>query len=79
MVNDLDSYRLSADGQKVMYKSERDWFIVDARPLRRQAPATKKPLDLSHMRIRIDPTEEWREMFQSAWRLERDLFYQPAR
>jgi tricorn protease len=37
----------------------------------------KKTLDLSHMRVRVEPTQEWAEMFNSAWRLERDLFYSP--
>ena len=77
VVEGLDSYRLSADGQKVLYKNQRDWFIVDAQPAAGGKAGEKKTLDLAHLRVRIDPTAEWREMFESTWRLERDLFFSP--
>jgi tricorn protease len=34
-----------------------------------------KTLDLSHMSTRIEPRQEWNEMFANAWRVERDFFY----
>jgi tricorn protease len=75
VVEDLDSYRLSANGEKVLYKKDKNWFIVDAKtPGGMTAKEEKKPLDLSHLRLRVDPPQEWREMFESAWRLERDFF-----
>jgi tricorn protease len=98
VVSGADSYRLSADGTKVLYKKDKDFFIVDARPGGKADGGSsadagdgdsgggdddggahgKKPLDLSHMRMRVDPRAEWREMFESAWRLERDLFVIPT-
>jgi len=73
VVEELDSYRLAANGEKVLYKKDKDYFIADAK-----APGKDKdegkPLDLSHLRMRIEPKQEWREMFESAWRLERDFF-----
>lgn len=76
VIEDADNYRLSADGSKVLYKKDKDFFIIDAKP----APAPgkdgepSKPLDLTHLNMRIDPVQEWHEMFESAWRLERDFF-----
>ena len=78
VVEDLSSYALSADGRKVLYKSQKDYFIADAaaqKPKEGPADDTKKKLDLSHMHVRVEPTQEWVEMFNSAWRLERDFFY----
>ncbi len=85
VVEDLDSYRLSADGSKLLYKKDKDFFIVDAKSGDGTGEGTgdgtgdkgegKKPLDLSHLRARIEPRMEWTEMFESAWRLERDFFY----
>jgi len=72
VVEELDSYRLAADGDKLLYKKDKDYFIVDAKA--GDGKGDKKSLDLSHLRARIDPKQEWREMFESAWRLERDLF-----
>ena len=69
----LGAYALSADGRKVLYELKHAYFIADAAP-GKAAARSRKPLDLSHMRIRIRPREEWAEMFGNAWRLERDLF-----
>jgi tricorn protease len=76
IVDDLDRYSLSADGKKLLYKKDKDWGIVDAAPGADGKPRTdRKPVDISHMRVQIDPRQEWREMFLAAWRLERDLFF----
>src|SRR5260221_1286193 len=34
-------------------------------------------IDLKQMRVQIDPRQEWVEMYDQAWRLERDFFYNP--
>jgi tricorn protease len=77
VVESLDSYRLSANGQKVLYKKDKDWVIVDALPPKdgSQDKSERKTLNLSHLRELVDPRQEWREMYDSAWRLERDFFY----
>jgi len=69
VIEDLDSYSLSANGEKVLYKKDKDFFIIEAKD-----KGEKKPLDLSQLRVHIDPRQEWHEMFESAWRLERDFF-----
>ncbi len=74
IVEDVDDYSLSADGRKVLYKKTGGSYeIVDAKA----SPGKPAPLDLSHMRTQIRPTGEWAEMFENAWRLERDLFVIP--
>jgi tricorn protease len=77
IVDGLSSYALSADGKRVLYKVQKDYFIVDAVAEKGRSPEATKKLDLSHMRVRIEPPQEWLEMFNSAWRLERDFFYSP--
>src|ERR1700730_9721458 len=77
VVEGLSSYALSADGKKVLYKMEKDYFIADAAPEKAKNEEARKKLDLSHMRVRVEPVQEWVEMFNSAWRLERDFFYSP--
>jgi tricorn protease len=78
VVEGLSSYALSADGKKVLYKLDTDWIIADTTPVeasQNKGPEATKKLDLSHMRVLVEPTQEWSEMFSSAWRLERDFFY----
>jgi tricorn protease len=78
VVEGVGDFVISADGKKVLYKQEKSYRIADAKPEAGgggkgdQGPRT---LDLSHMRVLVQPTSEWAEMFGAAWRLERDLFF----
>jgi tricorn protease len=36
-----------------------------------------KPVDLGGLRMRVDPREEWRQIFDEVWRMERAYFYDP--
>jgi tricorn protease len=78
VVEDLSGFVVSADGKKVLYKKDKDYFISDAKP-QDGGDAGDDPsaqaLDLSHMLVRVMPAQEWDEMFVAAWRLERDFFY----
>jgi tricorn protease len=77
VVEGLSSYALSADGKKVAYKMDADYFIADAKAGDGKSDdESKKKVDLGHLRVRVEPTQEWAEMFNSAWRLERDFFFQ---
>ncbi len=73
----VDGFELSADGRKLVYHSGDAYYLVDAKA--EQAPDDEdiEPLDLSGMRILLDPRAEWRQMFFEAWRLMRDFFYAP--
>jgi tricorn protease len=73
VVSGLDAYALSADGRKVLYELKHAYFVADA-AAGEAAAKSRKQLDLGHMRIRVLPREEWAEMFDNAWRLDRDLF-----
>jgi tricorn protease len=75
VVEGISSYALSADGKKVLYKIDKDYFVADAAAAKGKDEEGRKKLDLSHMRVRVEPAQEWAEIFSSAWRLERDLFY----
>ncbi len=72
----LGGYELSADGSKIIYQEKDKYIISDSKP----GPGenkSRKILNLSDMKIQINPVEEWDEMFNQAWRLERDFFYNP--
>jgi tricorn protease len=60
----------------VAYKIEADYFIADAKAGDgKGGEEGKKKVDLGHMKVRIEPPQEWAEMFNSAWRLERDFYF----
>ena len=66
------SYELSADGKKLMYGSMGGYAIVSVSPGNKPGDGS---LSMKDVRSKIDPVQEWNQIFNEAWRLERDFFY----
>ena len=75
-LEDIRSYELSADGKKLLVRRAKDLLVLDAGA---KAPAAadlaRKVLPLTSWQFKLDPRDEWQQMFTEAWRLERDYFY----
>ena len=71
----VGSVRISADGEKVLYSANGAWAIADLAP---GQEAGERPLDLTGMQVAIDPRLEWAQMYDDAWRITRDWFYDPG-
>jgi len=69
----IDGYKLSADGKNIAYKKGNSIGIIDAGAVDSKGEA----LDLSNLTMKIVPLEEWTQMFNEAWRMERDFYYEP--
>lgn len=73
--SDVKGYALSGNGKVLaVQKDEDSAYLLPA--------AAKAPDDLSahkvrldDWRLRVDPVAEWRQMFNDAWRMHRDHFY----
>jgi len=69
-----DGFELSADRKKILVVSRGAWSII---------PAAGKPepgkgrLALDAISVRVVPALEWRQIFDEAWRINRDYFYDP--
>ena len=74
-VAEVSGYALSADGKKLLLRNGNDFVIVDARP---EADFAKGKLALEHMQVRVEPKQEWQQMYVDAWRVLRDWFYDPG-
>ena len=74
IVNDINSFDLTADGEKLLVAKQRNFYVVDAgtSPI---SDLNDSKVDLSGWKFPIDPKEEWRQLFTDAWRMERDYFY----
>ncbi len=69
-------YVVSADGNKVLYANgDRQFGIVAAGE---DAPDDGGVLDLSGLRVQVDPRAEAVQIFEDAWRIQRDFFYDPG-
>ena len=75
-IEKVTAYCLAQQGKHLLWRSQAaTWAIVktDVKP----AKADEGALDLGKMQVRIDPKAEWRQMFEEAWRIQRDYFYDP--
>ena len=81
----VNAFQMSHGGEKALYRQGDTWRIAALRPMANgpagapPAPAPPAPtqgaLNTANIEVRIDPTQEWRQMFREAWRVERDWFY----
>jgi tricorn protease len=82
-------FEIARNGEKMMYRQGNRWLIAPLRPMARGGSSPPpspggpagagggEPLKTDTLEVRIDPTEEWRQMYSEAWRLQRDFFYDP--
>lgn len=69
-----DGYSLSADGKKLAVLKDGAITVFDIGP---GAKGTKVPTG-GNMSLAIDPRTEWKQIFDDAWRMYRDFFYEPT-
>ncbi|MEW5981470.1 MAG: PDZ domain-containing protein [Acidobacteriota bacterium] len=70
----VDAYTLSADAKKILYVKASAWFITAMGP--KIAPGEGR-IAAADVEVRIDPRAEWTQIFNEAWRINRDYFYAP--
>ena len=81
--NDIKNYEVSSIGKTIFYNKNDDFDNVYAMNSdeKNNSDASGKKSDDSKGKIKIDwqlkidPNQEWREIFNDAWRLHRDHFY----
>jgi len=73
VLSGVDDFALSADGKHLLI-ARVDGSLATAELGDEIKP---EPLKLDDVRIRIDPREEWALIFDEAWRMEREFFYDP--
>jgi len=88
VIDRIDDYRLSADGTHIVYRRNNKLGIIKSTKRgEKRARVTEEDslkyehdeheLDLSDLEMWLDPLAEWRQMFNEAWRMERDFYYEP--
>ncbi len=77
VAENVGSYELSANGEKMLLGQGNNLYVIDARAAAAGGLA-KHRVDLSDWAFPIDVREDFREIFIDLWRQERDWFYDPA-
>ncbi|MBW3564493.1 MAG: PDZ domain-containing protein [Acidobacteria bacterium] len=68
----IQAYEISRDGQKVLYRAGPNYGIVAMAPGQKSADGR---LELDELETMTDPRLEWRQEYRDAWRTFRDWFY----
>jgi tricorn protease len=74
IVDDVEAFDVSFDGEKMLYRQGEHWFI---NPAEKPPEAGKGMLKTEAIEVYVVPHEEWKQMFHEVWRIERDFFYDP--
>jgi tricorn protease len=74
LLEGIANYHLSADGKKLIYRAGSKYGVVDAGE---KAAVGDGAVDLAAVRIRVDRAAEYLQIFNEAWRVQRDWFYDP--
>ncbi|MFN0728798.1 S41 family peptidase [Polaribacter gochangensis] len=70
----LRIYAISSDGKHMVVRAGRSWKVTSTSAPNAKAAKTLK-LDLN---MKLNRISEWKQMFEEAWRYERDYFYDPG-
>jgi len=74
VIQGINDYKLSAKGTHLIWEKEHSIFIAKAGALAESASKS----DLSGLSIWFEPKSEWKQIFEEAWRMERDFYYEPG-
>lgn len=73
IIDDVHEAYPTADGKKILLRSKNNWGIIDAKA----GQKIEKPIPTDGLVMNLVPREEWRQLFNDAWRRHRDFFYDP--
>jgi tricorn protease len=75
IISGMNSFRLSQDGKKILYSKGHSFYVVDAG--KGAGDAKDAGVDLSKWHLKLNPREEWNQIFNEGWRLQRDFYWAP--
>ncbi|MET4622518.1 tricorn protease [Arthrobacter sp. 2762] len=77
LVAAVDSYRLSGDRKRVVYVLDKQIMSVPSESKVDEESGELVKVDLTRIRVILDPVAAWGQAFDEAWRLQRDFFWAP--
>jgi tricorn protease len=85
----IRAFEMAFSGKKYLYSKNGRWQIEILRPMPPKGapsmppgtsqgpPSSGKALKTDNIQIKVNPRKEWRQMYNEAWRIQRDFFYDP--
>ncbi len=70
----IKQFVLSADGKHMLIEQGHEWKIV---PATLHVTHGARVLRTAHLKVRVNPLKQWRQMYYEVWRIEQSYFYSP--
>ncbi len=79
LADDIDDFAVTGDGERLLLASDGKLRITpaDSKASDDEDSDSSVTIDLSRVRVTLDPAAEWRQMYAEAGRLMRDNFWRP--
>jgi tricorn protease len=80
-VDGVNTFKLSRDNKTLIYRQRQRLRVLKAGEKAPKADSSDRPgresgwLDLSRVKVSVQPAAEWKQMFAEAWRLQREHFW----
>lgn len=74
IISGIRAAEVTADGKAILVRSKGKYAIVKPAPKQK----IEKPIPTDGLVMNLVPKEEWKQLFNDAWRRHRDFFYDPA-
>ena len=81
LISGITNFKLSDDRKTLVYRAGNRLRVLKAGEKPDEKSASEPPgkksgwIDLTRVRVSVEPPAEWRQMFREAWRLQRDHFW----
>ncbi|MGD8540213.1 MAG: PDZ domain-containing protein [Candidatus Aminicenantes bacterium] len=89
IIRGVRAFEMAFNGKKYLYSKNGRWHISNLSPMPPEdAPSmppgmsggprpSGKALKTENIQIKVNPRQEWRQMYNEAWRIQREFFYDP--
>ena len=74
VLEDAEGFQLAAGREKLLAWHKGTYSMIELK----EKQKLEKKIDTAGFEATIDPVAEWRQIFNDAWRLQRDYFYDPG-
>ncbi len=88
VVSGISFFDIARNGEKYLYSRGNRWYIATLRPMPPAGAPAAPPaapsasgataLATDAIQVRVNPRDEWRQMYREAWRIEREFLYDPS-
>ncbi len=74
-LSQVNEAAVSADRQSLLYRSRENWAIVGTTNGAPKGGEDLKTLKVGDLKLKVNPAEEWEQIFREGWRYQRDFLY----